>query len=69
VHHNYFLKTSSDMECAFDSMAQCEAAKRGNGDICQPSKCGQRLIWYGWHMLHSAIPSGNGGRNSSRHQT
>ncbi|HEY2528513.1 MAG TPA: DUF3551 domain-containing protein [Xanthobacteraceae bacterium] len=37
VHHNYCLKTSSAMECAFDSMAQCEAAKRGNDDICQPN--------------------------------
>ena len=32
VHHNFCLKTGSAQECAYDSFAQCEAAKRGNAD-------------------------------------
>jgi hypothetical protein len=34
VHHNFCLKTASGQECAYDTMAQCEASKRGNGDFC-----------------------------------
>jgi hypothetical protein len=34
VHHNFCLKTGSGQECAYDSMAQCQAAKRGNADNC-----------------------------------
>ena len=34
VHHNFCLKTGSAQECAYDSFAQCEAAKRGNADSC-----------------------------------
>jgi hypothetical protein len=34
VHHNFCLKTSSGQECAYDTMAQCEAAKHGNTDFC-----------------------------------
>jgi hypothetical protein len=34
VHHNFCLKTGSGQDCAYDSMAQCEAAKRGNADFC-----------------------------------
>jgi hypothetical protein len=34
VHHNFCLKTGSAQECAYDSFAQCEAAKRGNADFC-----------------------------------
>jgi hypothetical protein len=34
VHHNFCLKTGSAQECAYDSMAQCEAAKRGSADSC-----------------------------------
>jgi Protein of unknown function (DUF3551) len=34
VHHAFCLKTGSGQECAYDSMAQCEAAKRGSADSC-----------------------------------
>ena len=34
VHHTFCLKTGSAQECAYDSFAQCEAAKRGNADSC-----------------------------------
>jgi len=34
VHHSFCLKTGSGQECAYDSMAQCEAAKRGSADTC-----------------------------------
>jgi hypothetical protein len=34
VHHKFCLKTGSAQECAYDSFAQCEAAKRGAGDSC-----------------------------------
>ena len=34
VHHNFCLKTGSGQDCAYDTMAQCEASKRGNADTC-----------------------------------
>jgi hypothetical protein len=34
VHHNFCLKTGSGQECAYDSFAQCKAAKRGANDSC-----------------------------------
>jgi len=37
VHHKFCLKTGTGQDCAYDTMAQCEAAKRGNNDICQPN--------------------------------
>jgi len=37
VHHNFCLKTGSGQDCAYDSMAQCQAAKRGNADTCVPN--------------------------------
>lgn len=37
VHHNFCLKTGSAQECAYDSFAECEAAKRGNADSCVPN--------------------------------
>jgi hypothetical protein len=38
VHHTFCLKTgSSSQECAYDSMAQCQAAKRANSDSCVPN--------------------------------
>ncbi len=33
-HHTICLQTGSSRECAYDSMAQCEAAKHGNRDTC-----------------------------------
>jgi hypothetical protein len=40
-HHNFCLKTGSGLECAYDSMAQCMASKRGNGDSCAPNSAPQ----------------------------
>jgi hypothetical protein len=34
VHHNFCLKAASGEECAYDTMAQCEAAKNGNSETC-----------------------------------
>jgi hypothetical protein len=36
-HHTVCLRTGSSLECAFDSMAQCEASKHGNSDTCVPN--------------------------------
>jgi hypothetical protein len=33
-HHTVCLISGSAKECAYDSMAQCEGAKRGNTDSC-----------------------------------
>jgi Protein of unknown function (DUF3551) len=41
VHHNFCLKTGSGQECAYDSFAQCEAAKRGNTDTCMENSAPQ----------------------------
>ncbi len=37
VHHNFCLMAGPARECAYETMAQCEAAKRGNGDFCEPN--------------------------------
>jgi hypothetical protein len=37
VSHPYCLLTGPDQECAFDSMAQCQASKHGNVDFCEPN--------------------------------
>jgi hypothetical protein len=37
VHHNFCLKAGSGLECAYDTFAQCEAAKRGSTDSCVPN--------------------------------
>ena len=34
-HHNFCLLTGSARECAYDTFAQCEAAKRGSADSCE----------------------------------
>jgi hypothetical protein len=34
VHHKFCLKSGSTQDCAFDTMAQCEASKHGNKDFC-----------------------------------
>jgi len=41
VHHRFCLKTGSNQDCAYDSMAQCQAAKRGNSDSCGPNSAPQ----------------------------
>jgi hypothetical protein len=37
VHHNFCLLTGSARECAYQTMDQCLAAKRGNADFCEPN--------------------------------
>jgi hypothetical protein len=37
VHHNFCLLTGPARECAYQTFAQCEAAKRGNADFCEPN--------------------------------
>ncbi|HUC51880.1 MAG TPA: hypothetical protein VMA30_21035 [Xanthobacteraceae bacterium] len=37
VHHNFCLLTGPARECAYETMAQCLAAKRGNADFCEPN--------------------------------
>jgi hypothetical protein len=37
VHHTFCLKSSGSTECAYDSMAQCEAARAGNSGVCEPN--------------------------------
>ena len=34
VHHNFCLKSGASTECAYETMAQCEASKRENTDVC-----------------------------------
>lgn len=33
----YCLMTGPDQECAYTSIAQCMAARRGNVDFCEPN--------------------------------
>ena len=37
VHHNFCLLTGPARECAYETFAQCLAAKRGNADFCEPN--------------------------------
>jgi Protein of unknown function (DUF3551) len=37
VHHAYCMKAGSGLECAYDSFAQCQAARRGANDSCMPN--------------------------------
>ncbi len=37
IHHRFCLKAGGGQDCAYDSMAQCEAAKRGSADSCVPN--------------------------------
>ncbi len=41
VHHNFCLITGSGQDCAYDTMAQCEASKRGNADTGVPNSAPQ----------------------------
>jgi Protein of unknown function (DUF3551) len=41
THHAFCLQSGSSKECAFDSMAQCLAAKKGNKDTCEPNSAPQ----------------------------
>lgn len=40
-HHSFCLQSGSSQECAYDSMAQCLQAKKGNKDTCQPNSTPQ----------------------------
>jgi hypothetical protein len=37
VHYNFCLLTDEAQECAYQTMAQCQASKRGNADFCMPN--------------------------------
>jgi hypothetical protein len=34
VHHRYCLRTGGGLECAYDTVAQCRAAKTGAAQSC-----------------------------------
>jgi hypothetical protein len=34
VHHKYCLRTGGGLECAYDTIAQCRAAKTGQAQSC-----------------------------------
>ena len=34
VHHKYCLRTGGGLECAYDTIKQCVASKRGQSDSC-----------------------------------
>ena len=40
-HHAFCLKTGSGQECAYDSFAQCEAAKNSPADSCMANSAPQ----------------------------
>jgi hypothetical protein len=37
-HHRFCLMTGTSSECAYDTLDQCMASKRGNADTCVPNK-------------------------------
>jgi hypothetical protein len=41
MHHTFCLQKGSSTECAYDSMAQCEAAKSDNTETCAPNSAPQ----------------------------
>ncbi|MGA8817000.1 MAG: DUF3551 domain-containing protein [Xanthobacteraceae bacterium] len=41
THHTFCLQKGSTSECAYDSMAQCEAAKSANTDTCSQNSAPQ----------------------------
>lgn len=41
VHHAFCLSKSGGMECAYDTMAACNAAKTDNTETCQPNSAPQ----------------------------
>jgi hypothetical protein len=43
----YCLMTGPAQDCAYTSMAQCLASKRGNADFCEPNN------WYAGPSGHS----------------
>jgi Protein of unknown function (DUF3551) len=41
MHHTFCLQKGGGLECAYDSMAQCEAAKSDNTQTCMPNTAPQ----------------------------
>jgi Protein of unknown function (DUF3551) len=41
MHHTFCLQRGSGQECAYDSMAQCEAARSGTNGSCVPNSAPQ----------------------------
>jgi hypothetical protein len=41
MHHAFCMLKAGGTECAYDSMAQCEAAKSDNTQTCQPNSATQ----------------------------
>jgi hypothetical protein len=37
VHHNYCLRREGRVECAYDTIAQCNQAKQGDKGACIPN--------------------------------
>jgi hypothetical protein len=37
MHHAFCLQKGAGVECAYDSMAQCEAARSSNTETCSPN--------------------------------
>jgi hypothetical protein len=37
VHHNYCLRREGHVECAYDTLAQCNLAKQGDKGACIPN--------------------------------
>jgi hypothetical protein len=40
-HHTFCLHKGSGVECAYDSMAQCQAARSSNTQTCAPNSMPQ----------------------------
>jgi hypothetical protein len=40
-HHKFCMRTGSGEECAYDTMAQCQAARNGANDSCVPNSSPQ----------------------------
>ncbi len=41
MHHAFCLLKSGGQECAYDTMASCQAAKSDNTQTCQPNSAPQ----------------------------
>ena len=45
----YCLMTGPAQDCTYNSMAQCQASKRGNADFCEPNN------WYSDSPVRSRV--------------
>jgi hypothetical protein len=41
THHKFCLRSGSAQECAYETMAQCQASKHENTDTCVPNTAPQ----------------------------